>query len=140
MLSWCIYRKVGDWLRARRARRVYYTISLEYERDGNRNRWVCLSLCVARASGALIKERELKVISFPLGGLPGADANVAQRVECPCVENSGQQKDKLFGICGEIYIYIYMYVYIYIYMYIHIYIYIYMYIYIHTYIHIICTG
>jgi len=29
----CIYRKVGDWVRSRRARRVEYTTSLEYETE-----------------------------------------------------------------------------------------------------------
>ena len=28
-----IYRKVGDWVRSRRARRVYYTTSLEHETE-----------------------------------------------------------------------------------------------------------
>jgi len=43
-------------VRSRRARRVYYTLSLEY-RDGNRKWRVRLSLCVARGSGVLIKEK-----------------------------------------------------------------------------------
>ena len=29
----CIYRKAGDWVRSRRARRVYYKTSLAYETE-----------------------------------------------------------------------------------------------------------
>ena len=74
-------------MRSRRARRVYYTTSHEYETEIESG-GVRLSLFVARESSVLIKRRRVNPLRWPLAGprLPHRASPSAARVSSSCWE------------------------------------------------------